>query len=60
MGPVLHSDFVYQGLELGVILTSKILGALTLWRHRNIIYGMLEYPSPDQQRIEASFLSAQV
>lgn len=39
MGPVLYSDFVYQGLELGVILTSKFLGALTLWRHRNIIYG---------------------
>lgn len=27
MGPVLYSDFVYQGLELGVILTSKILGS---------------------------------
>lgn len=39
-GPVLCSNVVCQDLELGVILASKIPGALTLWRHQNIIYGI--------------------
>ena len=39
MGPVLYSDVAYRGPELGGILASKIPGALTLWRHQNIIYG---------------------
>jgi hypothetical protein len=39
MGPVLYSDVVYQGPELGAVPTSKIPGALTLWRRQNIIYG---------------------
>jgi hypothetical protein len=38
MGPVLYSDGVYQGSELGTIPTSKSPGALTLWRRQNIIY----------------------
>lgn len=60
MKPVLYFDVVYQGPELGGILASKIPGTLTLWRTETSSMGMLEYPSPDQQRIEAYFLSAHV
>jgi hypothetical protein len=39
MGPVLYSDVVYRGPELGDNLSSKISGTLTLWLHQRIIYG---------------------
>ena len=57
MGPVLYSDVVYLGPEFGVILTNKFRALLRYGASKTSSVGMLEYPSPDQQRIEAPFLS---
>jgi hypothetical protein len=38
-GPVLYSDVVYQGLEFGVILTSKFRAPLRCGASKNIICG---------------------
>jgi len=60
MGPALYSYVVYQGPELGVILTSKLLAPLRCSASKTSSVGVLECSSPDQQRIEPSFLSTQV
>ena len=60
MGPMLYSDVVCQGPEFGVTLASKFRAPLRCDASKTSSVGMLEYPSPDQQRIEASFLSTQV